>query len=222
MATKNKEPCNRQIKQRDKSSVNGYIREIEEKSFSNDSFYKIIPMIINYLCMKYYHESRDEFDPELHGTDMKVTDKEVSNMKDCYRSAFLSNIVSKGIHKWKFQSIAGQFIGICNDSVRNEWKYLNDWYYCNTASSSYGLFLKTGQLRGGKKGLYHREKYCPPRSSCGDVIEMCLDLNRMELKFVINDKDYGKAFDVPPGNYRVGVCSHANATGFKLLEYETK
>ena len=77
MSNTQKESYNDKIKKADKSSVNGYIREIERKSFSNESFYKTIPMVINYLCIKYYHESKDRFDPDLHGKAVKVTNEEV-------------------------------------------------------------------------------------------------------------------------------------------------
>ena len=42
---------------------------------------------------------------------------------------------------------------------------------------------------------HHLKKY---GKQCydGDIIEMILDLKKLELKFIINDEDHGKAFDV--------------------------
>ena len=98
--------------------------------------------------------------------------------------------------------------------------YLNHLYYWNSQKSSFGLYLGTGELRGGEKGLVNKEKYCPKSKGC-NIVEMCLDLNNMELKYIINNKDYGKAFDIPPGEYRVGVCLAWNNT-YELLSYDTK
>ena len=41
---------NEQVKIKNKAVVNGYVREIEKKSFSNHTFYRTIPMVINYCC----------------------------------------------------------------------------------------------------------------------------------------------------------------------------
>ena len=51
---------------------------------------------------------------------------------------------------------------------------------------------------------------------------MYVDLQEMELKYVINDKDYGKALDIPKGIYRVGVAMGSGCVGLKLLSYNTK
>ena len=224
MALESEESYNEQIIKRDKSSVNGYIREIEAKSFSNNSFYRTIPICINHLCLKYCHESKDRFHPILHGKDVEIINKEVHTRSRGYCSAFLSNIVSKGIHKWRFQQISGnnQYIGICDNSLPlKDDRYLNDWYHWKAPLASFGLCLITGYLRG-KQELQHKwGKYCPITKK-GDIIELCLDLNKMELKYIINGKDYGKAFDIPPGQYRVGVCLAYRHSSCKLLQYDTK
>ncbi len=49
---------NDEIKGKDKSIVNGYIRTIEQNIYP-----LIFPMVLNYLCIKYYHISKDRFDP---------------------------------------------------------------------------------------------------------------------------------------------------------------
>ena len=63
-----------------------------------------------------------------------------------------------------------------------------------------GLNLFYGELRG-----YSEKNYCP-KCKEGDIIDMYLDLNNFELKYSINDKDYGKAFDVENTSYRAVVC----------------
>ena len=38
-----------------------------------------------------------------------------------------------------------------------------------------------------------------------DIIEMTLDCNQWTLSYKINDKDFGKAFDVKPNKYRAAT-----------------
>ena len=222
-SSQTEESYNDAIKRRDKSSVNGYIREVENESFSNHSFYKEIPMIINDLCCNYYHESKDRFHPKLHGTKLKIqTAQAIHDTSFGINSAFLSNIVSKGIHKWRFRQIGfpATFIGIVDNSIDFTIR-LHEAYYWELISSSFGVLFEDGEFRGGDKGLNHKGQYCPITMD-DDIIEMCLDLNDMELKYIINDKDYGKAFDIPSGEYRAGVCLAVEGTGFELLQYDTK
>ena len=224
MAVKKEESHNDGIKRRDESGVNGYIREIEKNSFSNHAFYKEIPKIINDLCCEYYHESKDRFHPKLHGTKLKMqTVQAIHDNSFGTNSAFLSNIVSKGIHKWRFRQIGqpATFIGIIDNSIDFTKYFLYESYYWELPSSSFGVLLEEGWLHGGDKGLYHKRQYCPLTRN-NDIIEMCLDFHNMELKFIINEKDYGKAFDIAAGEYRAGVCLSWNSTGFELLQYDAK
>ena len=57
------------IRLRDQSIIDGYIGSAEKSSFSNHAyeFYRNIPAVVNYSCTKYYHQSQDRFDPEIHG-----------------------------------------------------------------------------------------------------------------------------------------------------------
>ncbi len=64
---------NDEIKTKDKLTVNGYIREAENNNLLSNN----IPLIINYFCIKYYHESKDRFDPKLLWGWVEVTDDTV-------------------------------------------------------------------------------------------------------------------------------------------------
>ena len=48
----------------------------------------------------------------------------------------------------------------------------------------------------------------------GDHIEMELNMDELHVKYIINDKDYGKAFDVQAETYRAAV--HLYREGDKL------
>ena len=224
MSTKNSQNYNDAIKSTNKSTINGYIREIEKKSFSNHSFYRTIPMIINYLCIKYYHESKDKFHPELHNDQITIqSDPDIATFirrPDSFDGAslFLSNSVSKGVHHWKFKIITINdviFIGICDNSV--DLKTCCDSYFYWQVLSSFGVNLWTGKLRGNEK-RDNQKKYCS-RGKKDDIVEMCLNLNKRQLSFIINDKDCGKAFDIPDATYTAGLSLAGQNASVELMEY---
>ena len=66
--------------------------------------------------------------------------------------------------------------------------YASKSYDKNEQKRSFGLNATRGQLRGDHRR--YSKKYCE-RCKPGDIIAMCLDLNKMELGFKIND-NYAK------------------------------
>ncbi len=237
MSTQKTISYNDEIKRKDKSTVNGYIRKIEPNIFSLN-----IPMVVNDLCIKYYHISKDRFDPILHGKDITVSDNKITfkisnKFEYSNSSAFLSNIVSNGKHQWKFKIVNKKtypYIGVRPNKTDPNDNELNDNNELNQCVRGYGLFgLWYPRYYGLLRGLKYNDsrtlfcvnkKYCPTRKNDGDIIDMYLDLNKFELSFVINNKHYGKAFDVDKTSYRA-VCSHwgfrRNPKSFELLFYKT-
>ncbi len=95
---------NDEIKGKDKSTVNGYIRTIEQNIYPLK-----FPMVLNYLCIKYYHISKDRFDPILHGKHIRVSDNWITwTPYECMlfrgSTAILSNILSNDKHQWRFKN----------------------------------------------------------------------------------------------------------------------
>ena len=229
-------PYNDQMKKKDKLAVNGYVREIEDKSFKNHSFYRNIPMIINYLCMKFYHESKDRFDPKLHSSFVSIMNKSCElNRLDNYHfeSAFLSNIVSKGVHQWRFKFAStlkerrcygSMYIGIINNQV-DATKYLNTQCYpvgmnrSELRRKAYGVNFAMGEFRGDYTG--DNEKVCE-RCKDGNIIDMFLDFKNMELRYCVNDKDYGKPCNISKGSYRACVTLYFETDKLTLLHYKIK
>ena len=145
-------------------------------------------------------------------------------------SVFLSNIVSKGIHQWRFKYESNNtkygggtmYIGIINNQI-DATKYLIDKCYPLEAKPSelfgkaYGGNFCRGQLRGDKKR--EKERYCP-RCKNGDIIDMFLDFKNKELRYYINDRDYGKAFDIKDGSYRASVTLYYSKDRLTLMFYK--
>ena len=52
----------------------------------------------------------------------------------------------------------------------------------------------------------------------GDIVEMILDFEGKELRFKVNDVDYGKSHDIKEGSkYRAAVSFYYNGDAMKLL-----
>ena len=66
------------------------------------------------------------------------------------------------------------------------------------------------------KGFSCRIKY-GERPNNGSIIEMILNLDNLTLSYVINGTDYGKAFDIQRGKYRLGLCMSPVGDSLTLL-----
>eukprot|EP01083_Nonionella_stella_P119839 358545_1 len=89
------------------------------------------------------------------------------------------------------------YIGLCPTKNRDFDQLKNTWFFCDDKcyafSACQGVIRKydcCDEIRYGKIG--------------GKEVEMVLDCNIMELKYIVDGVDYGKAYDVKPGVYRVG------------------
>ena len=227
------ESYNEEIRAKDEIVIDGYIRGVDFKIFSNKaSFYGQIPNIINGVCFVYYHVSKDRFDPKLHGPALSLNEEcdvvTYDKKTDAFyyeNVAFLSNIVNDGIHEWRFK-IENQFglmyIGIWKTKydekkaidciMRHHGKYGNE--------ASYSLNLRHGKLRGDLKASEYgnSDKYCT-KCRTGDTLDVILDLKKYELSFCVNDIDQGKAFNVEQNmSYRAGV-NIRQTDSIKLLMY---
>ena len=234
---------NDEIREIDRTTVDGYIRRIESIFNDNSSFYDVIPSIINELCMQFYNEPQDRFDPKLCGPQAnRISDNIVCHhitKKDVRATALLSNIAKSGVHRWKFRfngyTKSGDiYVGIVINNINEEEmdKVLRDFTYLaetkNGDSIFYGINARFGELRGGQDswdgGIYGDSgatgRYCRAAED-GDIIHMILDLNDNGLGYCINDKHYGTAFNVKHTDYRAAiVISGCIKTKIELLQYD--
>ena len=179
--------------------------------------------------MKYYHESKDRFDPILHGSYTDVTDNTAYKPSGRAQSIFLSNVVSNGVHQWRFRADTIRerfgicFIGIWNNEVDTR-PYL-DKLCCTKGPEAairgkvFGLNCARGQLRGDADR--DNQQYCP-KCNDNDIVDMYLDFNNMELKYSVNNKDYGKAFNIPEGSYRASISLYWKNDKVTLVFYHAK
>lgn len=216
------------IDQRTKDIVYGYSRCVQQSFPADNIFYTISELIIHWILL-YFHP-QDAFDENhthstyrLNKDKLIVTKKKYSN-EGCL---FLTRRAKKGIHTWQFKlvridpSLYTMTIGIWKT------KYQLDTSTAVRAvdkSHVYGWMLiddANAYLVGESENKHDgNEKYC---KSCkqGDIVEMTLDLNEFQLKYSVNGKDYGVAFDnIEETEYVGAVSMYEERDSVEILSYK--
>ena len=198
--------------------VDGYIHEADIKIFeTHSSFYKNIPSVINNLCIDYYHIPKDRFDPELHGEKVKVSDTMINKSKYGQCSVFLSNILSSGKHQWRFKIWQTHgctlSIGVWDNAFSAE-KQLNT-YLTTVREATYTINFNDAEFQGPKKFAVRDSGRYGEKCEWNCIIDMYLDLDKLDLSFAINTRNYGTAFKLKSGTSYRG-CSYIFAEGAKL------
>ena len=126
-------------------------------------------------------------------------------------TAFLADIVDHGVHRWSFKTN----LRFCHwwAATIGIWKCSNgpsppkNDIFTLGEEQGYGFNLSEGTLVNPSTGKAPSTDpiYYGQRCVGVKVIEMVLDLDQLELKYIINGKDYGKAFSVEKGSYRAAV-----------------
>ena len=99
-------------------------------------------------------------------------------------------------------------IGVSTVSNENDELTVNDPYGAN--GKAFGFVSIAGQLTDPTAfGNYTRE-YGAKCSKIGDVIEMILDFDKLELRYCINDKDYGKAHTINKESKYKGIVTFSD------------
>ena len=209
-----------QIPQRNKDLAFGYVRE-EEKQYKLS-----IHKMIKYLCLIYLNPNKDKFNKNNTFTDIVININEIKfKYPDCsFGTSYLENIVKSGIHIWKYKCLTKKFNGDEMIGIRdNNFKPLplNRTFIfggCINKPVGYGFHLRSGKLTNPKTrkgyGPYYGKKCVN-----GDIIEMTLDFNDLTLSYKINNKNYGKAFDIKPGEYIASLSIYKGAC-YSLIAYQ--
>ena len=187
------------IDQFQRDTVSGFIR-----STTNTH----IPEEIIHICMLFY-ALIERFDPKCIDSKMIKINEEtqsVVKIRGCGQpSAYLTNIVDSGHHKWKFrivQRTSVMSIGIWRAQA-NVFPPPLDTYFTNGHDRGYAYSLSTGKstaICGGQSA----KKY-GVRGKDGDIVEMILDFDESSLSFMVNGIEHGKSHDVTQGKYRAAV-----------------
>ena len=213
----------KQIPQRNKDLAFGYLRENENK---NKSTY---PQLIKYITLV-YSSAHDQFDPNATHESLEIDGNSIVSKELKYKfcASYLKNVVSANVHVWKFR------FNRCTDdshthSVSNigAWKttsgdtnvsrYISDTNK-NGICSGYVISMEGEKTNIENVYLWSKERFSKVKN--GDIIEMKLDLERLILKFKINDEIVAEFDNIEKTSYRAAVTADVRGDGFTLLSYQ--
>ena len=210
-----------------KHLINGYIRNIQQTLSRLNNFYVIN---INQICALYYFIQYDKWNMKWKTKQWQISGDTISTPSTGFfgwQSIFLTNIVHQGQHDWKFK------IKEDNDTIIiGIWNMQNDPmnlvvadfdYLGKTESTAYAFDVDRAELN-----IHDARNQWTGRNSYGvackkgSIIEMHLDLDNLQLSFTIDNKYYGKAFDIKKAKYIACISCYSNDNILQLLSYNQR
>ena len=194
----------REIDQTRKDTVTGYIRG--DESLKD----KQIPRAIIYICILFYGEGADQFDPRWKGNAMTLSNdnRRVEYKGVTYQSVYGKKIVHSGYHEWKFKLIkmsgSDCAIGLWRCSENTD-PPINLWF-CKGHNQGYAVRYDGLKNKGHNGGF--GEKFCAAYKTA-DVIEMFVDFDQLSLCWKVNGKSYGKSHDITQDKYRLAIYMYS-------------
>ena len=216
------------IPQRDKDLIYGYIRKIQATLPINDDTFYNIPESINYICALFYY-ARDKWDPNyIDKNDTLSNDGHAITMKGSASSSYGSTRArAPGIYRWKFmvheipESFSSWALVLGVWKTKSADKPLTSTHFTNSTKNGgtyewgYAYDLSYGNLVSHSGSNSNGPKY-GAKIKKGDIVEMILDLNIFTLRYKTNDQDMGIAFKgIEDTEYRV-ACSSEHSSGVKI------
>ena len=206
------------IREEKKCTVYGYVREQYEQD---------VPNGIILICILFYGSVWDEWDKDTISKYIKLDEEtriitQTGNSNTC--STFLKEVVDSGIHKWKFKIIkcgnhawATMDIGIWNIENNDGNPPINGIFFemCGKDHCS-GYAFSTSNAR--KKADNSQYRDYGEKCKDGVIVDMTVDFDALSLSFMVNDKEYGKAFDIEPGKYRAACYLYFTDDSFQFIE----
>ena len=201
--------------------VSGYIHEHERMSKQN------IPKGIILICILFYGNDVDEWDENQISEAMKLSERTITKNTTMWELAVCSyckRIVDYGKLCWRFkieQCAADDMFKFPGDLMIGIWK-VNDQEPPKTVrftryGDGYGFDPILAKLTNNKGHIDMDHEYGEECTN-GTIIEMILDMNELTLSYKIDNKDYGKAFDVGKCKYRAAVYMLLENNSITLLE----
>ena len=200
------------IDQMTKDLVNGFIRDIQRYLPNNQTYYNI-PSSIKNICILFFYMF-DEWNPNMIGKGFTIVNdtKLVSEYSSfTWRAAYLSKMIENGQHIWKFKLVQGNcfMIGIWDCKYDSSITLSGDLDRSDGKSYVYHTYFahcnKYPNASWEENGSYGQK--CKE----GDIISMCVDMELLTLSFMINDNDFGKAFDIKNAKYRAAVACYESS-----------
>ena len=215
----------KRIDQESKDLIFGYIRNVQELFPADNVYYTIPNLVIHWILLYFYFE--DKFDDKLCTQSYDLSDdKSIVTLNSEHGNrgkgpAFLSRIVkSKQRHCWRFRinhlnsSTLWMTIGVWKCNHDFDLKYRLDSGYVK--GKFYGWIVNYQvAIDGG------RHKYGKRRCKTGDIVDMILDLEKLELRYMVNDEDFGIAFEnIEDTEYKAAISMNKSPDEIELIKYK--
>ena len=200
------------INDADKNIVLAYIADIQ-KLFPKHNVYLTIPELVIHWVLLYFYIS-DEFDTNNKGKSYSLSQDNSIVTKNQSRDWNLVSLTSKaisGIYIWKFEL-----------TKVDKWRY----------SIAIGIWKTKFEIEIGWEvvnaplGPHTKDQNEAPSydKTCrqGDIVEMILDLDKLQLGYKVNDIDYGILFDnIEKTKYVAVLSMFKKNDSIRLLSYRT-
>lgn len=204
--------------------VYGFCRNVYNNYLPTDNvYYSIIiqPMIVN-ICIAFYWRSYQWCtDSALFKSELfKIDGNMALKRKACNGNIFIDEVISTGIHRYAFKftgnnhlALDDGIIGIISEddakfSVTHPFILRTSGYGFGTAECT-----KAGPKSWGKPNSYGKH------AKDGDIVEMIVDLEKMTLRYLINEEDQGIAHEnIFKDRYRVAVYLYEIDCKIELIE----
>ena len=186
----------------------------------NDPYYDIQALIV-YICLAFYH-IRYEWDTENISDECCVNSDFIEKQSERYDTTnLLKGEISKGIHKYKFEIISysadESYYDIGIGIIGSEYfeskkpKLIQECFHEH--DTGYGYITSTAD-KESEGNMYEYGKICTK----GDIITMTIDLDKYELKYKVNETDFGVAFNIEPIKYRIGIYLFGEGSKVRILQ----
>eukprot|EP01084_Bolivina_argentea_P015851 29700_1 len=211
----NKEYLDVDVKVKNKTIVYGFrIKYFDGKVWS---IYSDVKSIV------YKKMDMEKWDPNAVGPNITININTVTHTgSGGHQSAFLSTVISEGIHVWKIRantvSSCWNLFGIWKTNSGQP--VLHNWFTTVT-NNGYAYIMGNARLTKPSSPGGFGPKY-GVKCKAENVITMRVNFNTLSLSYQVNQKDYGKAFDIDRTTYRAAVSTYNTSNSYTLLSYNTE
>lgn len=192
----------------DEKLARGYIRNNIHTNID-------IPAIVINLCIKFYHIEIDQFDEDNIGVCHELDGDIITHSGNhgYWSTSLLQNTASDGKYSWKFRVLN------CGAVMIGIWKTecsMPEWaQFFPNHDKGYGYMVSHARI-------YEIDDDYGIECRDNDIITMCLDLDERTLRYYVNDKDQGIAFEgIEKTEYNAAVYTFFKYSSVQLIEYTT-
>ena len=225
------------IDQKSKDVVTGYMRKQESEIFganTNNSYFNF-PNLVIHLCLLFWYEITDEFDPKLCGEFIKVFNDNKSieflgtyEWSTVYGKLLISSMMNMTyIWKMKIVGSSSQCVNIGIDNAIAKWT--NDAFHQKNEKATYSCHMKAGFVKGWNISWDHSNQIRFAGSSPGDIVTMTLKFENDKdgsLWYKFNESAEDKiAFTnivrEEGLDYRLAICLGNEGNSVDLIHFES-